>query len=109
MALVGRRRCGRYFDAGRHCELVAVGGSALLALGLITRPMKDVDIVAVADGGRLRTADPLPRELLGDRDRVARDFDLADDWINAGPTGLLELGLPEGFSAGWRRETSATA
>jgi hypothetical protein len=83
--------------AGRHCELVAVGGSALLALGLITRPTKDLDVVAVADAGRLRTADPLPYELLEARDRVARDFDLAEDWINGGPTGLLELGLPAGF------------
>lgn len=84
-------------SAGRHYELVAVGGSALLALGLITRPTKDLDVVAVADHGRLETAEPLPRELIDARDRVARDFDLADDWINAGPTGLLDLGLPDGF------------
>jgi hypothetical protein len=82
---------------GRHYELVAVGGSALLALGLITRPTKDVDIVAVVQGTRLQTADPLPRELLEARERVARDFDLAEGWINPGPTGLLDLGLPDGF------------
>ncbi|MGI8429290.1 MAG: DUF6036 family nucleotidyltransferase [Solirubrobacteraceae bacterium] len=84
-------------SAGHHYELVAVGGSALLALGLISRPTKDLDVVAVADHGRLETADPLPRVLVDARDRVARDFDLADDWINAGPTGLLDLGLPDGF------------
>jgi hypothetical protein len=83
--------------ASRHYELVAVGGSALLALGLITRPTKDVDIVAFVDGGVLQTADPLPPELVAARDRVARDFGLAEDWINAGPTGLLDLGLPDGF------------
>ena len=31
------------------------------------------------------------------RDRVARDFSLPTDWLNAGPTELLELGLPDGF------------
>ena len=66
-------------------------------MGLITRPTNDLDVVAVADHGRLETAEPLPRELLDARNRVARDFDLADDWINAGPTGLLDLGLPNGF------------
>ncbi len=83
--------------AGRHCEIVAVGGSALLALGLITRPTRDVDVVAVVERGALRTADPLPRDLVAARDRVARDFRLAEDWINPGPTGLLDLGLPHGF------------
>ena len=82
---------------GAHYELVAVGGSALLALRLITRPTKDVDVVAIAEGGQLRSADPLPRELVEARERVARDFDLGEDWINAGPTELLDLGLPHGF------------
>lgn len=83
--------------AGRHYELAAIGGSALLALALISRPTKDVDVVALAEGGALRTADPLPRELLEARDRVARDFHLNEDWINAGPAGLFDLGLPDGF------------
>lgn len=33
------------------------------------------------------------------RDRVARDFSLPADWLNPGPTDLLEFGLPEGFIA----------
>jgi hypothetical protein len=31
------------------------------------------------------------------RDRVARDFSLPPQWLNAGPTDLLDFGLPEGF------------
>jgi hypothetical protein len=31
------------------------------------------------------------------RDRVARDFSLPADWLNPGPTDLLEFGLPEGL------------
>jgi hypothetical protein len=34
---------------------------------------------------------------------VARDFNLAPDWLNAGPADLLRLGLPEGI---WERVVS---
>jgi hypothetical protein len=42
-------------------------------------------------------ADPLPAPLLRARDRVARDFGIAESWLNGGPTSLLDLGLPEGL------------
>jgi len=84
-------------DAGASYELVVVGGSGLLALGLVTRPTRDVDVVALREGDTLRTVDPLPEALRIARDRVARDFALPDDWLNAGPASLLDFGLPEGF------------
>jgi hypothetical protein len=83
--------------AGERFELVVVGGSGLLALGKIERGTRDVDIVALRSGERLETADPLPAALLAARDRVARDFSLEPDWLNAGPTDLLDFGLPAGF------------
>jgi Nucleotidyltransferase of unknown function (DUF6036) len=79
--------------AGQHYELVVVGGSALLALGLIDRPTKDVDVIAFRDAGVLQKADPLPAELREARDRVARDFGLQEEWINPGPASLVDLGL----------------
>jgi hypothetical protein len=82
---------------GRHYELVVIGGSALLALGLINRPTRDVDVVALREAGVLIKADPLPLELAEARDRVGRDFGLPEEWINAGPAGLVDLGLPAGF------------
>jgi hypothetical protein len=82
---------------GARYELFVIGGSALLALGLIARPTRDVDLVALGVDGLLVPAEPLPRHLVAARDRVARDFDLLEDWINSGPTSLLDLGLPEGF------------
>lgn len=91
-----RRLAQQLARAGRHYELVVVGGSALLALGLINRPTRDVDVVAIREGDAL-AADPLPPELLAARARVSRDFGLAEDWINSGPAGLVELGLPHGF------------
>ncbi|MGB0095576.1 MAG: DUF6036 family nucleotidyltransferase [Solirubrobacteraceae bacterium] len=83
--------------AGDRRELVVVGGSPLLALGIIDRPTKDVDVVALLDAGLLRKADPLPPELLAARDRVSRDFGLPADWLNSGPAGLMDHGLPQGF------------
>jgi hypothetical protein len=82
---------------GQRFELVVVGGSGLLALGLIERSTRDVDILALRSGDELNSARPLPPNLEVARDRVARDFSLPADWLNPGPTDLLEFGLPEGF------------
>jgi Nucleotidyltransferase of unknown function (DUF6036) len=77
--------------------LVVIGGSALLALGLVARTTRDVDVLAILDGGKLISAEPLPPGLLEATRVVARDFGLPADWLNAGPASLLDLGLPEGF------------
>ncbi len=82
---------------GAHYELVVVGGSALLALGLVSRATQDVDLVALRDDTGLLPAAPLPDQLAAARDRVARDLGLPADWLNAGPAALLDFGLPEGF------------
>jgi hypothetical protein len=74
-----------------------VGGSGLLALGLIDRSTRDVDLLALRAGDELGSAKPLPAALEAARDQVARDFSLPVDWLNPGPTDLLEFGLPEGF------------
>jgi hypothetical protein len=84
--------------AGEHFELVVVGGSALVALGLITRATQDVDVVALREADDLVCADPLPEALARARDRVSRDFAVPDSWLNPGPTSLLDFGLPEGFT-----------
>ena len=78
-------------------ELVVIGGSALLAVGLISRTTRDVDIVAFLSGRTLVDPRPLPEALVSARDRVARDFGLPEGWLNAGPADLLDFGLPDGF------------
>jgi hypothetical protein len=77
--------------------LAVVGGSALLALGLVSRVTRDVDVLAIVEGNELASAQPLPATLLDAAHTVARDFGLSDDWLNPGPTSLLDLGLPVGF------------
>lgn len=83
--------------AGQRFELIVAGGSGLLALGLIERSTRDVDLLGLRSGNELESAKPLPTGLGEARDRVARDFALPADWLNPGPTDLLEFGLPEGF------------
>jgi hypothetical protein len=83
--------------------LVVIGGSGLLALGLIERVTKDVDIVALRSGGDLETAKPLPEGLQAACDLVARDFSLPRNWLNPGPADLLRFGLPDGFVDRLRR------
>src|SRR5882724_9252443 len=94
---------------GERFELVVIGGSALLAIGLISRPTRDVDVVAfLAEEGLLRPR-PLPEALIRARDRVARDFDLPENWLNAAPADLLDFGLPDGFVERLERRDFGTA
>jgi hypothetical protein len=64
---------------------------------VIARPTRDVEMVALRTPGGLDKPDPLPDALRTARDRVAHDFSLSPDWLNAGPSSLLDLGLPAGF------------
>lgn len=82
---------------GEQTEVVVIGGSALTALGLVKRATRDVDLLAIAENGELRPAEPLPEALRTARDRVAQDFELDENWLNPGPTELLRWGLPTGF------------
>jgi len=89
-------------DQGPH-HIVVCGGSALIAMGLVPRTTKDVDVVALIDSqGNLATPDPLPQELLQAVRDVATTHKLDDWWLNNGPSrgegGLFRLGLPDGFS-----------
>jgi hypothetical protein len=83
--------------ASQQFDLVVIGGSALLALGLVERATRDVDVLALAGAEGLIPADPLPEALAEARDRVAQDFGLPAGWLNPGATELLRFGLPDGF------------
>lgn len=98
-------RLGQLFSAlGEHLgsegasfELVVIGGSALEALGLVRRGTKDVDVLALREGEKLLPAYPFPPVLEAAKKRVALDFDLPENWLNSGPTTLLDFGLPKGL------------
>jgi hypothetical protein len=83
---------------GYAYELVVVGGAALLLRGTVSRPTKDGDVVGERrPDGSIARLDVLPPELARAALDVARAYGLADDWLNLGPTSLLDGPLPDGF------------
>ena len=65
--------------AGEEFDLVVIGGTALLALGL-SSGLLGLDVLAIVGAEGLVSADPLPSPLVNARDWVARDFGLPADW-----------------------------
>ena len=81
-------------------ELLVCGGSAMIFLGLAQRTTKDVDILAyikrtnAGDTSFIKAKQMNPEFIMASR-KVARDFNLPENWINTGPTSAVDLGLPE--------------
>lgn len=84
-------------DKGLKYEVAAIGGGALLLLGRIIRPTRDLDIVALIDENVLISAHPLPAPLLAAIREVGLALKLPENWINSAPADLWKMGLPEGF------------
>ena len=89
-------------SAGEPIELLVCGGSALIFLGLVERTTKDVDILAHVKRTRggdtsIIKATLTAPEFVTASAKVARDFNLPENWINAGPTSAVDLGLPDGI------------
>jgi len=87
---------------GGSVELLVCGGSALIFLGLAQRTTKDVDILAYVNRNNAGEtsfikAMPLKEEFIVASKKVARDFNLPENWINTGPTSAVDLGLPGGL------------
>jgi len=87
----------RLANLKHYYEVVAIGGGSLVLLGHIDRSTKDLDLVAVIESGHYISANPLPKGLLKEIAAIGKALDLGENWINGGPTALLETGLPEGF------------
>jgi hypothetical protein len=89
-------------SAGEPVELLVCGGSALIFLGLVQRTTKDVDILAHVKRTRGGDASIIKAKLINPEfitasAKVARDFNLPENWINTGPTSAVDLGLPDGI------------
>jgi len=83
---------------GSRIELVVCGGSALIAMELVTRTTRDVDVLALVDSeAALVSPVPFPALLTEAAFDVARVLGMTPDWLNNGPAGLLLDGLPEGI------------
>jgi len=86
---------------GTPLGLVVCGGTALSALGLVMRTTRDVDVLGtVLETQNKRTIQRItkfPEWLMEAANKVGRDFDLPENWLNLGPASQVESGLPEGF------------
>jgi hypothetical protein len=93
-------------EQAKPAWLVVCGGSALLATGLVLRPTRDVDVLALREpDGTPMSCHPLPADLLNAAKRVAVEWKLFPDWINSGPADLFELSLNLGL---WKRLDTRT-
>jgi len=96
---------------GVEVGIVVVGGVALNLLGLVKRTTTDVDVLAIVQGQDdirgtvLAPPEPLPEPLRRAIARVARDFQLPEDWMNALVGLQWQTGLPPGLERRlhWRR------
>lgn len=85
-------------DRAQRFDVVAIGGGGLQLLGMITRPTKDLDLVALRESDSLISVEGgLPLALREAVDDVARVQSLDPTWMNGGPSSVLRLGLPVGF------------
>ena len=76
-------------------HLVVCGGSALIALRLVTRTTQDVDVLATLEDGQLHCARPLPEWLLAAAEAVRSELSLPTHWLNDGPADENLLGVAE--------------
>lgn len=86
----------------RHLELVVCGGAAMNVAGFVSRATRDVDVVAFVDHSEEGTpilikATPMREALIKAAERVQKDFNLPDNWINSGPSSVMDFGLPQGL------------
>lgn len=96
---------------GVEIGIIVAGGTALNLLGIVQRTTDDVDVLAIlqdqaASGGvMLAPPDPLPEPLQRAIARVARDFQLPEDWMNTVVGLQWRAGLPPELERRlrWRR------
>jgi len=90
-------------ERGEPIELALVGGGALLLHDLRVHPTEDLDAIARHAGGRWRRAHPFPEVPIEGIREVGLALDLpvrnrdGKDWLNTGPSVLMDRGLPPGF------------
>lgn len=111
LGLLGRRLD---LESSAAMSLVVCGGAALIVAGLVTRTTKDVDVVAVGvpgpgGGMRMRGSRPLPEALQKAAGQVASDLGMSENWLNCGPSDLMQGGLPDGFMDRVRTRSYGTA
>jgi hypothetical protein len=79
-------------------EIVVCGGAAMIVLNLVSRPTRDVDVLAILKPKLEGTDEPqLPSEVRRLVAEIGKELDIKDDWLNFGPVRLLRLGVSPGL------------
>lgn len=84
-------------ERGHSVGVLVVGGGSLLLLGLVQRPTADIDVVGFSGPAGYTKAELLPDFLAAAVRDVGDALGLADTWLNTGPAGLIDFGLPPGL------------
>jgi hypothetical protein len=86
----------RLAEQGREIGLLVIGGSSLLLLRVVDRPTADVDVAGLVSDAGYAPLTELPEFLATAVQEVGQVLRLNPRWLDTRPSGLLELGLPEG-------------
>jgi hypothetical protein len=80
-------------------KLLACGGASLIAMEMVSRgTTKDIDIVArIGEGQKIESAKPFSAVFDEAIKEVAKMLTLEENWLNPGPTDLVDAGLPDGI------------
>jgi hypothetical protein len=82
-------------------EMVVCGGAALNVLGYVRRTTKDVDVIALVEKDEgsisLVKAGPFSPLIKQAADKVQKDFNFPENWLNPGPASVMDFGLPKGL------------
>lgn len=102
------RALGAHLHAAATTEsVVVVGGAAMSLRGWVQRTTQDVDVIAAVSGEPSGAWSPpvIGAQLARAIARVARDFNLEDDWFNVVVGSQWRTGLPDGIQEGveWLR------
>ncbi|MDK2951165.1 MAG: hypothetical protein PWQ77_830 [Kosmotogales bacterium] len=84
----------------KKIEFVVCGGTALNAMGFVSRVTKDIDVLGFVennDNNILIEKAIFPDWLKEIINKISRDFNIPKDWLNTGPTSMIDLGLPADF------------
>ncbi len=85
-------------ETDSNLEMVVCGGAALNIMGYVNRTTIDVDIMAFVNQDRsLQKNCRVYNQLCRAAGRVRKDFNLPADWLNTGPSDIMDLGIPDGL------------
>ena len=87
--------------SGKPLHIAVCGGTALILLGLTNRATTDIDILGQrrSSTGPIEPLLALPDWFQQAAEKVKRDFNLPDNWINTGPAPQVISGLPHGIES----------